>query len=233
MRPEDDLTDRQRAILDFVRERIAVHGLPPTWAEIARAFGFRQTRAAQKHLQAIAAKGHLVLLPGKARGIRLPEGAARLRAAATGNASRDAMLRLPVLGRVAAGAPIGADAPLDDDAFRHLVLDAALFATRPDYLLRVRGDSMRDDGILDGDLVAIQRGAGARDGQTVVARLDDEITIKRLQLAGDGGVRLLPRNPAHAPIDVRPGQDFAIEGVFCGLVRGDGRGDGRGHGRGD
>ena len=217
---DDDLTDRQRAILDFVRERIAVDGLPPTWAEIARAFGFRQTRAAQKHLQAIAAKGHLELLPGKARGIRLPEGTAHARAARASAASRDTTLRLPVLGRVAAGAPIGADAPLDDaDALRHLVLDRALFATRPDYLLRVRGDSMRDDGILDGDLVAIRRGASARDGQTVVARLDDEVTIKRLQLHGDGRVRLLPRNPAHAPIDVRPGQDFAIEGVFCGLVR--------------
>ena len=133
-------------------------------------------------------------------------------------------LRLPVLGRVAAGAPIGADAPLDDDALRHLVLDRALFATRPDYLLRVRGDSMRDDGILDGDLVAIQRSASARDGQTVVARLDDEVTIKRLQLDGHGGVRLLPRNAAHAPIEVKPGQEFAIEGVFCGLVRGHGRG---------
>ena len=211
MSHEDELTDRQRAILGFVRERIAVDGLPPTWAEIARAFGFRQTRAAQKHLQAIAAKGHLVLLPGKARGIRLP----------AADATRDASLRLPVLGRVAAGAPIGADAPLDDDALRHLVLDRALFATRPDYLLRVRGDSMRDDGILDGDLVAIRRGTSARDGQTVVARLDDEITIKRLQLAGGGRIRLLPRNPAHAPIDVAPGQDFAIEGVFCGLVRAD------------
>jgi repressor LexA len=231
MHRENDLTDRQRAILDFVRERIAVDGLPPTWAEIARAFGFRQTRAAQKHLQAIAAKGHLELLPGKARGIRLAEHRARVHgrgaaAARTANApaATDAdadALRLPVLGRVAAGAPIGADVPLDDDALRHLVLDRALFATRPDYLLRVNGDSMRDDGILDGDLVAIRRTASARAGQTVVARLDDEVTIKRLQLDGDGRVRLLPRNPAHAPIDVRPGQDFAIEGVFCGLVRGD------------
>lgn len=232
---EDDLTDRQRAILDFVRERIAVDGLPPTWAEIARAFGFRQTRAAQKHLQAIAAKGHLELLPGKARGIRLPEVRARGRGgasesthalAAAHRAATDAdALRLPVLGRVAAGAPIGADAPLDDDALRHLVLDRALFATRPDYLLRVRGDSMRDDGILDGDLVAIQRSANAHDGQTVVARLDDEVTIKHLRLDGNTGrVRLLPRNPAHAPIEVRPGQEFAIEGVFCGLVRGHGRG---------
>jgi repressor LexA len=221
MHPEDDLTDRQRAILDFVRERIAMDGLPPTWAEIAHAFGFRQTRAAQKHLQAIAAKGHLELLPGKARGIRLPEGHVRRRGTGTAAGATDA-LRRPVLGRVAAGAPIGADAPLDDDALRHLVLDRALFATRPDYLLRVSGDSMRDDGILDGDLVAIQRTANARTGQTVVARLDDEVTIKRLQLdTGTGRIRLLPRNPAHAPIEVRPGQDFAIEGVFCGLLRGD------------
>ena len=218
MSHDDDLTERQRAILDFVRERIAVDGLPPTWAEIARAFGFRQTRAAQKHLQAIAAKGHLELLPGKARGIRLPEGRMHARTANARTTDADA-LRLPVLGRVAAGAPIGADAPLDDDTLRHLVLDRALFATRPDYLLRVSGDSMRDDGILDGDLVAIRRSASARDGQTVVARLDDEITIKRLQRDGDGHVRLLPRNPAHAPIEVLPGQDFAIEGVFCGLVR--------------
>jgi repressor LexA len=220
MTREDDLTDRQRAILDFVRERIALDGLPPTWAEIAQAFGFRQTRAAQKHLQAIAAKGHLELLPGKARGIRLPEGRGAADAMQGANAADT--LRLPVLGRVAAGAPIGADPPLDDDALRHLVLDRALFATRPDYLLRISGDSMRDDGILDGDLVAIQRTANARTGQTVVARLDDEVTIKRLQLDGNtGGVRLLPRNPAHAPIEVRPGQEFAIEGVFCGLLRGD------------
>lgn len=222
MLPDDDLTDRQRAILGFVRERIAVDGLPPTWAEIARAFGFRQTRAAQKHLQAIAAKGHLELLPGKARGIRLPQ-QGRMRRGGDATSAADA-LRLPVLGRVAAGIPIGADAPLDADALPHLVLDRALFATRPDYLLRVRGDSMRDDGILDGDLVAIQRTASARDGQTVVARLDDEITIKRLQLNGRGQVRLLPRHPAHAPIDVLPGQDFAIEGVFCGLARGHVRG---------
>jgi repressor LexA len=214
--PHDDLTERQRAILAFVRERIALDGLPPTWAEIARAFGFRQTRAAQKHLQAIAAKGLLVLLPGKARGIRLP--------ATTPRRSRDDdMLRLPVLGRVAAGAPIGADAPsgtdLDAGALRHLSLDRALFATRPDYLLRVQGDSMRDDGILDGDLVAVRRTPEARNGQAVVARLDGEVTIKRLQLDGNGRIRLLPRNPAHAPIEVHPGQEFAIEGVFCGLVR--------------
>jgi repressor LexA len=204
-----DLTDRQQAILDFVRERIAADGLPPTWAEIARAFGFRQTRAAQKHLQALEAKGYLTLLPGKARGIRLSS-LARLPAV-----QRDEdQVELPVLGRVAAGLPIGADAGVQ----RQLLLDRRLFSSAPDYLLRVQGDSMREDGILDGDLVAVHRTHEARNGQTVVARLDDEITIKRLQLTADG-IRLLPRNPDYAAIEVGSGQDFAIEGVYCGLIR--------------
>jgi len=204
-----DLTDRQQAILDFVRERIAADGLPPTWAEIARAFGFRQTRAAQKHLQALEAKGYLTLLPGKARGIRLSAlGQPR-------TPPRDDEVELPILGRVAAGLPIGADAGVQ----KHLLLDRRLFSSPPDYLLRVQGDSMREDGILDGDLVAVHRASQARDGQTVVARLDDEITIKRLQLKPDGSIRLLPRNPDYAAIEVKPDQDFAIEGVYCGLIR--------------
>jgi repressor LexA len=208
-----DLTDRQQAILDFVRERIAADGLPPTWAEIARAFGFRQTRAAQKHLQALEAKGYLTLLPGKARGIRLsPLPQSPLSQPHT--PPRNDEVELPILGRVAAGLPIGADAGVQ----RHLLLDRRLFSSPPDYLLRVQGDSMRGDGILDGDLVAVHRTSQARNGQTVVARLDDEITIKRLQLGSDG-IRLLPRNPDYAPIDVAPGQDFAIEGIYCGLIR--------------
>ncbi|MFD0738366.1 transcriptional repressor LexA [Lysobacter koreensis] len=205
-----DLTDRQLAILDFVRSRIETDGLPPTWAEIARAFGFRQTRAAQKHLQALEAKGYLTLLPGKARGIRLAGSTSRRDAR-----GREASLALPVLGRVAAGPPIGAD---PDGIERHLQLDRSLFSLTPDYLLRVRGDSMRDDGILDGDLVAVQRASQARDGQVVVARIDDEITIKRLRLDGER-IALLPRNPDYAPIEIQPGQDFAIEGLYCGLVR--------------
>jgi repressor LexA len=204
-----DLTDRQQAILDFVRERIAADGLPPTWAEIACAFGFRQTRAAQKHLQALEAKGYLTLMPGKARGIRLSP-IARSRAM-----QRDEdQVELPILGRVAAGVPIGADAGVQ----RRLLFDRRMFSAPPDYLLRVQGDSMREDGILDGDLVAVHRTNEARDGQTVVVRLDDEITIKRLQLTADR-IRLLPRNPAYTPIDVASDQDFAIEGVYCGLIR--------------
>ncbi|MCI4566528.1 transcriptional repressor LexA [Lysobacter sp. CFH 32150] len=202
-----DLTDRQQAILDFVRERIAADGLPPTWAEIAREFGFRQTRAAQKHLQALAAKGYLTLLPGKARGIRLP-------GSSSGQSVRAAQIELPILGRVAAGAPIGADVGIE----RHLLIDPAMFSPKPDYLLRVQGDSMRDDGILDGDLVAVHRTTQARDGQVVVARVDGEVTIKRLQLQRDR-IRLLARNPDYAPIEICRGQDFAIEGLYCGLIR--------------
>lgn len=211
-----ELTDRQQAILDFVRERIEHDGLPPTWAEIARAFGFRQTRAAQKHLQALEAKGYLALLPGKARGIRLVEAmqARTQRLAPVRSGAHALQLELPILGRVAAGRPIGADAQVE----KHLVVDRVMFSPTPDYLLRVRGDSMRDDGIFDGDLVAVHRTADARDGQVVVARVDGEVTIKRLQLRR-GGVRLLPRNPDFPPIEVAPGQEFAIEGVYCGLIR--------------
>lgn len=121
-----------------------------------------------------------------------------------------------MLGQVAAGAPIGPDL----DIHEQLLIDPSLFRRTPDYLLKVRGDSMVDDGIFDGDLVGILQQADARDGQIVVARLDGEVTIKRLQRQGSG-YRLLPRNPAYAPIDVQPEQDFFIEGVFCGLLRRD------------
>ena len=126
----------------------------------------------------------------------------------------DDALRLPILGRVAAGLPIGADIPSDD----YVLLDRAFFSPSPDYLLKVKGDSMRDDGIFDGDLVGIHRTQQALSDQIVVARIDDEITIKRLKI-GKHGIRLLPRNPDFKPIDVRPDQDFAIEGLYCGLIR--------------
>lgn len=198
----DTLTDRQQAILDFVTAHVAREGMPPTLAEIAREFGFRQARSAQAHLQALEAKGALVLLAGKSRGIRLlnppaPPGG----------------LALPVLGAVAAGQPIG-----DAEFEGQLLLDRALFFPRPDYLLRVRGDSMRDDGIFDGDLIAVHRTPEAADNQIVVARLDGELTVKRLRRRRDR-ITLLPRNPDHAPIEVPPGAVFAIEGVYCGLVR--------------
>jgi len=201
-----DLTDRQQAILDFVAAQIEAQGLPPTLAEIAAAFGFNQTRGAHKHLLALEAKGHLTLLPGKARGIRL-QGRNRMRP------PKPALL-LPILGRVAAGAPIGADA----DIGRHLLLDRAMFFPTPDYLLKVKGDSMIDDGIFDGDLIAVHRTNVAENGQIVVARIDGEITVKRFKRSQDR-ITLLPRNPDYAPIVVAPDADFAIEGLYCGLVR--------------
>ena len=200
------LTDRQQAILDFVTAQVESQGLPPTLAEIAEAFGFRQTRGAHKHLLALEAKGQLTLLPGKARGIRL-------RSRARGG-RKETGLSLPILGRVAAGAPIGADPDLE----RLLLLDRAMFFPTPDYLLKVKGDSMIDDGIFDGDLIAVHRTHVAENGQIVVARIDGEITVKRFKRSATR-ITLLPRNPDYAPIVVAADADFAIEGLYCGLVR--------------
>ncbi|MBU8978000.1 MULTISPECIES: transcriptional repressor LexA [unclassified Lysobacter] len=202
-----DLTARQAQILAFIQDHTDAEGLPPTLQQIADAFGFRQACAAHKHVKRLEKAGHLQVRPNQARGIRL---------AAHRPAPSDDRLTLAVLGRVAAGAPIGADAGVE----RELRIDRALFSTTPDYLLRVQGDSMREEGIFDGDLVAVKRAVDARDGQVVIARVDEEITIKRLQRTARG-IRLLPRNPDYAPIDVAPGSDFAIEGIYCGLVRPD------------
>lgn len=199
MSPTDSLSPQRAAVLEFLRRELAA-GRAPSLAEIAHAFGFASRNAAQKHVQALVADGLLELDAGRKRGLRLP--------------GRPDQLPLPVLGQVAAGQPIGAD--IGSDAL--LLLDRALFSERPDYLLQVKGDSMRDDGILDGDLVAVKRTSEARNGQVVVARIDSEITIKRLERS-KARIRLLPRNPDHAPIEVRAGQEFAIEGVYCGLVR--------------
>lgn len=211
------LTDRQLAILDFLRAYLAAEGRPPTLAEIAAAFGFRQARSAQDHLQALAAKGAIELVPG-ARGIRLRDENASSAAPPAGRPGRDAMagslLTLPLLGQVAAGRPIDPQADYEGE----LLLDRALFFPTPDYLLRVKGDSMRDDGIFDGDLIAVRRCPTAENHQIVVARIDGEITVKRLK-RGKDRVLLMPRNPAHAPIEVPAEADFAIEGLYCGLVR--------------
>lgn len=198
------LSHRRMSVLNFIRGQVAGRGQPPSLAEIAAACGLASRGAARKHVQALADAGLIEVTAGQARGIR-PAGM---------GAQADLLLRVPVLGRVAAGAPIGPDAGLADT----LSLDARLFSAEPDYLLRVEGDSMIEDGILDGDLVGVNRTPEARDGQTVVARLDGELTIKRLSLRADTPT-LLPRNPAYAPIVVKPGQDFAVEGVFCGLLR--------------
>jgi repressor LexA len=201
------LTHKQQAILAFIRERIETDGIPPTQLEICAAFGFRQNATANYHLRALEDVGAITRTPGAALSIRLPRSRRH---------SRPDQMRLPVLGRVAAGIPIGADIGSDEQ----LLLDRNCFTQMPDYLLRVKGDSMRDDGIFDGDLVAVKRTSEAHNGQTVVARVDGEITIKRLKVTRDR-IRLLPRNPDYPPIDVLQDADFAIEGVYCGLVRRD------------
>ena len=215
-----DLTDTQQAILNLIGERIASEGMPPSQAEIARAFGFSGVRGAQYHLEALEAAGAIQRVPGRARGIRLVQPNSDDHVAA--NADPDAIdaedaVRLPVLGQVAAGLPIGSGADLSG-ADAYVVLDRVFFSPKPDYLLKVKGDSMRDEGIFDGDLIGVHRTRDARSGQIVVARIDDEITVKLLKIGKDR-IRLLPRNPDYTPIEVLPDQDFAIEGLYCGLVR--------------
>lgn len=197
------LSPRRSAILTFIRERIALQGQSPSLAEIAEAFGFASRSVARKHVLALTQAGFIEVNAHQARGIRL-----------LNQAPQPQWLEIPVLGRVAAGVPIGVDAEVHD----RLMLDPATFSRIPDYLLRVQGDSMIEDGILEGDLVGVRRGAEVSNGQIVVARLDGEVTIKRFERVGQR-VRLLPRNPAYGPIVVRPDQELAIEGVFCGLVR--------------
>lgn len=211
-----NLTDTQQAILALIAERIDAEGLPPSQAEIAKAFGFKGVRAAQYHLDALETAGAIERMPGRARGIRVlqpPQQAQRELGLASAN--EDA-IRLPVLGRVAAGSPIGSGAGVEPD--NYVLLDRNMFFPSPDYLLKVKGDSMRDEGIFDGDLIGVHRTHDARSGQIVVARIDDEITVKLLKIGKDR-IRLLPRNPDYAPIEVQPDQDFAIEGLYCGLVR--------------
>lgn len=200
----DTLTDRQQAVLDHLRDHIAQYGSAPTIAEIAAAFGLASPNGVVKHLQALATKGYIELLAHKARGIRL-----------IGASGTTDTIELPVLGRVAAGMPILAG----DQVERSIAVDRTLFRPRPDYLLRVQGQSMVDAGILDGDFIGIHATPDAGHGQIVVARVGDEgITVKRLHRRA-GEVRLMPCNPAFVPIDPDPTEDFAIEGLYCGLIR--------------
>lgn len=211
------LTERQQQIFDLIRDAIAREGMPPTRAEIARALGFRSPNAAEEHLKALARKGVIELAAGTSRGIRLKAEAVARNAAATLEASAATLnqLMLPLVGRVAAGSPILATEHID----AHVGVDAALFGTeKPDYLLKVRGLSMRDVGILEGDLLAVRRASDARDGQIVVARLGDEVTVKRLRKRPDG-LELLPENPDFQPIVVGDRDDFALEGIAVGLIR--------------
>jgi repressor LexA len=206
------LTARQQEILSLIRQHIAETGFPPTRAEIAAKLGFRSANAAEEHLKALARKGALELTSGASRGIRLPNLEAEKSAGAPIVAG---LFSLPLVGRVAAGSPILAQEHIE----ANFKLDPELFAERPDYLLKVRGMSMRDAGILEGDLLAVRRASEARNGQIVVARVGDEVTVKRWQRKGHL-VELLPENPAFTPIvvDTRE-QELSLEGIGVGLVR--------------
>jgi repressor LexA len=192
------LTARQAQILDFIRRSLEDTGFPPTQAEIARALGFRSITAAREHLLALARKGVLEIREGASRGLRLKE--------APG---------IALIGRVAAGSPILAEAHVE----RRFQLDPDLFKPRADFLLKVRGMSMRDAGILDGDLLAVHSAAEARSGQIVVARIADEVTVKRLRRRGHN-VELLAENPDFKPIVLDLRRDtLAIEGIAVGVIR--------------
>ena len=196
------LTTRQRQILDTLRTYVAAQGRPPTRAELACLLGFRSPNAAEQHLQALARKGAIALEPGLTRNIRL------LEAPAVPDG-------LPLIGRIAAGTPILAVEHIE----AHYRVAPELFAPRADYLLRVQGLSMRDAGILEGDLLAVHRTPEARAGQIVVARLNDEVTVKRFAWEA-GRVRLLPDNPEFAPLDIDPRHDeLVIEGIAVGIIR--------------
>ncbi len=203
----EKLTPRQAEILQLIRDTLEACGMPPTRAEIARRLGFRSPNAAETHLRALARKGVIELVPGTSRGIRLP-----VEEPATGRNGEEG---LPLVGRVAAGSPILAEEHIES----HYRLDPALFSPRADYLLRVRGMSMRDIGILDGDLLAVHRIPEARDGQIVVARLEEEVTVKRYRRRGHR-VTLLPENPDFRPIEVDlRHQPLVIEGIGVGVLR--------------
>jgi repressor LexA len=203
----EPLTERQAEILRLIRELTEVSGFPPTRAEIARSMGFRSVNAAEQHLRALEKKGVLEIMSGASRGIRVidPRPSGRL----------GRLMELPVVGRVAAGSPILAEEHVQG----RYQLDPNLFTPRADYLLRVRGMSMRDAGILDGDLLAVHRTHEARSGQIVVARLADEVTVKRYRRRGNL-VQLLPENPDFEPIEVDLRRDeLAIEGLGVGVIR--------------
>jgi repressor LexA len=214
------LTARQQQVLDLVQSAIARTGAPPTRAEIAAELGFRSANAAEEHLQALARKGVIELVGGTSRGIRLQASALRALNEARGKQfmlplPSLAQLTLPLVGRVAAGSPILAQEHVDQT----YVVESSLFSRRPDFLLKVRGMSMRDAGIMDGDLLAVQKTHEAKNGQIVVARLGDDVTVKRLQRTRHG-IELLPENPDFQPIVVTPDrEDFALEGVAVGLIR--------------
>src|SRR5688500_2587756 len=207
----DALTDRQAEILKLIRELTEVSGFPPTRAEIAERMGFRSVNAAEQHLRALEKKGAIDISSGASRGIRVLDGRPGGRLGK--------LLELPVVGRVAAGSPMLAEEHIQ----ARYQVDPNLFTPRADYLLRVRGLSMRDAGILEGDLLAVHKTEEARTGQIVVARLADEVTVKRFKRRGHA-VQLLPENPDFEPIEVDlRSEPLVIEGIAVGVIR-NGRG---------
>lgn len=213
------LTARQQQIFDLIQSAIARTGAPPTRAEIAHELGFKSANAAEEHLQALARKGVIELISGTSRGIRLKS--ETLRNIHESRAKQWslplpglAQLPLPLVGRVAAGSPILAQEHVDQTYY----VESSLFQRKPDYLLKVRGMSMRDAGIMDGDLLAVQSTKEAKNGQIVVARLGDEVTVKRFRRHSEQ-IELLAENPDFATIVVQPGEPFEIEGLAVGLIR--------------
>ena len=203
MRP---LTARQTEVLELIKTTMLETGMPPTRAEIARQLGFRSANAAEEHLKALARKGVIEILPGTSRGIKLNI-----------PLDNDAQEEegLPLIGRVAAGEPILAQEHVES----HYKVDPALFQPHADFLLRVNGMSMKDIGILDGDLLAVHRTTDVQNGQVVVARVDEDVTVKRLEKRGRE-VLLHAENDEFAPIKVDLATEhFAIEGIAVGVIR--------------
>ena len=208
------LTPRQQQILELIQSAIANTGSPPTRAEIANELGFKSANAAEEHLQALARKGAIELVSGTSRGIRLKGHNQRSYQESNAFSASPSGFSLPLVGRVAAGSPILAQEHVDQTYF----VESSLFQRKPDYLLRVRGMSMRDAGIMDGDLLAVQSTRDAKNGQIVVARLGEDVTVKRFRKTANHIV-LLAENPDFKTIVVEPGEPFEIEGLAVGLIR--------------
>lgn len=211
------LTARQQEVFDLIQASIRRTGFPPTRAEIAQSLGFRSANAAEDHLKALAKKGAIILTPGTSRGIRLnPDLEATTPATASAAAAElsERLTTLPLIGRVAAGSPILAQAHIE----KEIPVDPAMFEDKADYLLRVRGESMIDIGIYDGDLLAVKKSQSAHNGQIIVARINDDVTVKRFQKGADR-ITLIAENQHFAPIIVTPQDEFAIEGLAVGLIR--------------
>jgi repressor LexA len=211
------LTARQEQILNLIKEAIENTGFPPTRAEIAQELGFRSANAAEEHLQALARKGAIEISPGTSRGIRLVGNTTGIGAEAAPVPVVPAalLMALPLVGRVAAGSPILAQEHVEAT----YSVDPAMFSSKPDFLLKVRGWSMRDAGICDGDFLAVKKVDSAKNGQIVVARIGEEVTVKRYRKNGST-IELLPENPDFSVITVDPHSDeFALEGLAVGLLR--------------